>query len=252
MTDFGKTADDYSSYRAGFPEELFERLSSLGVGVPKQRILDLGTGTGSLARGFAHRKSTVTGLDKATALLQKAKQLDEKYGVDITYIEGDAEDTGLDSQSFDIVSAGQCWHWLDSSRAAPEVRRLLAEQGRFLIAYLDWLPLPNSAVELTENIILEHNPSWEYSGGNGLYHHLVDELTNHNFNHFETFSFDLDIDYSHEAWRGRIRASAGIGARLNQQEVLNFDNQLKSQLKEKFPHEVLSLRHRVFALVCQA
>src|SRR5215213_4575476 len=63
--DFGKTAQDYGRYRHGFPAALFDRLAAFDVGLPGQRVLDLGTGTGTLARGFARRGCTVTGLDPA-------------------------------------------------------------------------------------------------------------------------------------------------------------------------------------------
>ncbi|MFI5352650.1 MAG: SAM-dependent methyltransferase, partial [Candidatus Binatales bacterium] len=61
--DFGKTACDYALYRAGFPDVLFERLAGFGIGRRGERILDLGTGTGTLGRGFARRGCDVTGLD---------------------------------------------------------------------------------------------------------------------------------------------------------------------------------------------
>src|SRR3990172_8874953 len=51
--DFGKAAEDYARYRKGFPDSFFKRLLQDGIGMPGQSILDLGTGTGSLARGFA-------------------------------------------------------------------------------------------------------------------------------------------------------------------------------------------------------
>ena len=75
QVDFGRTADDYVMYRAGFPEALFERLEGCGIGRAGQRILDLGSGTGSLARGFARRGARVTALDIAEELLAQTRAL---------------------------------------------------------------------------------------------------------------------------------------------------------------------------------
>ena len=51
--DFGKTTHDYGKHRVGFPPAFFERLTGFGIGLPGQRILDLGVGTGAVARGLA-------------------------------------------------------------------------------------------------------------------------------------------------------------------------------------------------------
>src|SRR5262245_54921813 len=112
--DFGKTAQDYGRYRAGFPPAFFDRLSStFGIGTAGQRVLDLGTGTGTLARGLALRGCQVTGLDRSAPLLEEAKRLDHEAGVTIHYINAAAEETGLPTASFDVVTAGQCWLWFD-------------------------------------------------------------------------------------------------------------------------------------------
>lgn len=49
--DFGKTADDYAKHRAGFPPSLYLRLAHHGIDVAGADLIDLGTGTGTLARG---------------------------------------------------------------------------------------------------------------------------------------------------------------------------------------------------------
>ena len=67
--DFGPTAADYAAYRAGFPDEFFSRLRAISLGLAGQRIVDLGTGTGALARGFARQDCVVTGIDPASAML---------------------------------------------------------------------------------------------------------------------------------------------------------------------------------------
>ena len=250
--DFGRTAQDYARHRQGFPERLFERLSTMDVGLPGQRLLDLGTGTGTLGRGFARRGCIITGLDPAASLMEEARRLDKEAGVSVDYVVGRAEETGLPDGSFDVVSAGQCWHWFDRPRAAREAYRLLRTGGRLVIAHYDWLPLPGTVVEATEQLILRHNPAWRGGGGTGVYPHWPTDVAVAGFHDVEIFTFDEPAIYSREAWRGRIRASAGIAASLPPEQVEAFDRELADLLAERFPEDPLTTPHRVFALVCRA
>jgi hypothetical protein len=72
------------------------------------------------------------------------------------------------------------------------------------------------------------------------------------FTGIETFSFDVDVPYTHEGWRGRIRACAGVAASLPAEEVAKFDGALRRLLQEGFPEEPLHTPHRVFAVVCRS
>jgi SAM-dependent methyltransferase len=245
--DFGLTAEDYAAHRAGFPDALFDRLAGLGVPIGGAAVLDLGTGTGTLARGFARRGARVTGLDPAAPLLEQARRLDAEAGVTIEYRVGRAEQTGLPAGAFDIVAAGQCWHWFDRPSAAAEAMRLLRTGGRLLHAHLDWLPLPGTVPHATEGLILRHNPAWSAGGGTGLHGENLADLSLAGFRDIETFSFDLFIAYTHEGWRGRVRASAGVGASLPRDKVGRFDWEHAALLAERFPDELLQVPHRLWA-----
>ena len=62
--DFGKTASDYARHRAGFPDSFFTKLEQHGVSIQGARVVDLGTGTGTVARELAVRgASRVVGID---------------------------------------------------------------------------------------------------------------------------------------------------------------------------------------------
>lgn len=247
--DFGKTAQDYRSHRQGFPPAFFERLQSLGLIGANRRVLDVGTGTGTLARGAALTGSEVVGTDISAEMLAAARILDEQVGVTVDYQVAPAEESGLPGASFDVVTAGQCWHWFDRARAAAEAMRLLKPGGTVVIAHLDWIPLPGNVVEATEQLILRYNPDWKMGGGTGMYPAWLSDLAVAGFGAIETFSFDVDLVYTHEAWRGRIRASAGVAASLSVEQVQAFDAELAALLQRDFSDDPLTVHHRVWAVM---
>jgi SAM-dependent methyltransferase len=249
---FGRTAKDYGRHRAGFPDSFFDRLQEVGIGVPNQRIADLGTGTGTLARGFAERGCRVVGIDPAAAMLAEARRLSADLGGRTDYLVARAESTGLAAGRFDVVTAGQCWHWFHRSAAAREAARILNDRGRLVIGHFDWIPLAGNVVEATEQLIERHNPRWKLGGGTGLYPMWLRGLSEAGYRELRTWSFDLSVPYTPEDWRGRIRASAGIGASLSQTEVDAFDRELAALLRDRFPGEKVHVHHRVFTLVARA
>ena len=249
--DFGRTSDDYSRHRAGFPAELLTRLTGHSVGLPGQRILDLGTGTGTLARGFARRGAVVTGIDVSEPMLEKARAAAAEEGADVVFRTAPAEATGLAEAAFDAVTAGQCWHWFDGPGALAEADRVLVAGGRLVICYFSWMAHPGSVAEATERLILDHNPDWPYAGDPGVHPSLLKHVAAAGFTAIETFSFDVDQAYSHAGWRGRVRASAGVGGSLSADRVAAFDAELGAVLAERFPGEPLAVAHRCWALVCR-
>lgn len=130
--------------------------------------------------------------------------------------------------------------------------RLLVAGGRLVIAHFDWIPLPGNVVEATERLIERHNPSWNLGGGTGLYPAWLSDVAIAGFVDVETLSFDLRVLYTHEAWRGRIRASAGVAASLGPDQAQSFDEDLEKLLQNHFPEDPLQVPHRVFAVVCKA
>jgi SAM-dependent methyltransferase len=249
---FGATSEDYARHRSGFPDSLFERLAARGIGRSGQSIADLGTGTGSLARGFARRGSHVIGIDSDEEMLHAARELDASAGVSVEYRVARAEDTGLPDAAFDVVAAGQCWHWFDRLRAAAEAARILRPNGILVIAHFDWIPLTGNMVRATEELIEHHNPDWKLGRGLGIHPLWLRDLGEAGYRNVETFSYDIDAQYTPEAWRGRVRASAGVGGSMTIEQVEAFDEELAELLASRFPGAVLEVPHRVFAVLARA
>ena len=131
LIDFGRTSADYEQHRPGFPASFFDRLEARGWIAPGRRAVDLGTGTGSLALGFAARGLQVTGLDIAPELLAVARHKADQADLSGTFVTGRAEATGLEAAAFDLVSAGQCWYRTDGKEKEQEHRGIneMRKQG---------------------------------------------------------------------------------------------------------------------------
>ncbi len=246
VIDFGKTAADYEQHRPGFPDAFFDRLVATGWIGPGRHALDLGTGTGSLALGFAARGLDVTGLDIAPELLEVARHRASAQGLNARFVEGRAEATGQNDAAFDLVSAGQCWWWFDADAVLNEAKRILVRGGRLLICNFSYLALPGNVAGRTEDLILQHNPGWPKAGWRGIHSEQVEALDRGGFGEVESFSYVVDVPFTHDGWRGRMRTCNGVGSALGAEQVEAFDSDLADLLAAEFPGEH-SVPHRVFA-----
>ena len=246
--NFGQTAKDYRKYRAGFPRSFFQTLKEKNLIEGSETVIDLGTGTGTVARGLASLGCEVTGIDPAEALLVQAKEIAEAEGLKIHWHKGNAEKLDVSDNSIDVVAAGQCWHWFEPNAAIEEIRRVLKPNGLLIICHFDWLPFGGNVVEKTEALIREMNPHWQMDGGVGVYPEWFRHLSSGSFTGIESYSYDESVSYSREAWRGRIRASAGVSGSLSEAEVAAFDQRHEEMLEQKFPIDPLRIPHRVFVV----
>ncbi len=252
VIDFGQTAADYEHHRPGFPDAFFDRLVATGWISPGRRALDLGTGTGSLALGFAAHGLDVTGLDIAPELLEIARHRASAQGLNARFVEGRAEATGQNDAAFDLVSAGQCWWWFDADAVLSEAKRILVRGGRLLICNFSYLALPGNVAGRTEDLILQHNPGWPKAGWRGVHPEQVQALDVGGFRQVESFSFTVDVPFTHLGWRGRMRTCNGVGSALDAAQVKAFDSDLAELLATEFPGETelpgeLLVPHRLFA-----
>jgi SAM-dependent methyltransferase len=243
--DWGKTSGDYTTHRPGPPDSYYERLKVLGVGVEGQRILDLGTGTGFLARRFAGQGAAVSAIDVSAGQIEAARKLADEEGLTIDFRVAPAEEAPFADGSFDAITANQAWLYFDKAKAIPEVERLLVPGGVLVTSHFSWLPRLDPIARRSEELVLEHNPKWGAADWDGEVPPIPD-WSLERFTLAGYFRYDVGIPYTREGWRGRLRACRGVGASLSSEEVERFDNE-HARLLEATTPERFSILYRVQA-----
>lgn len=126
---------------------------------PGDRLLDVGTGSGLVARLAVPKvrwTGTVTGLDLNAGMLGVAKELSTLIEPPIEWVEGDAHDLPFPDASFDVVTCQfGVQYFPDKKKALKQIHRVVAPGGRFLFSVFR---------------SVDHNPGWRP---------LIDALDHH-------------------------------------------------------------------------
>ncbi len=251
VIDWSRASEDYARHRQGYPEWLWEWLEDQGVGGAGQRVVDLGTGTGLVARPLAARGARVVGVDVAEGQVAWARRLSDEAGLDARFVVASAESTGLPAGWAQSVTAGQCWLYFRQPEAADEVKRMLAPGGRLATMHLCWLPREDAIARASESLVLEHNPAWAAADWDGGVPEVPAWSRAQGFRVVARTVLDVRVPFTREGWRGRFRACRGVGASLDPRAVADFDAALDALLEREFG-DAFEVLHRVDAQVFEA
>lgn len=125
-------------YRPEYPPETFRILSDLVVG--PRAVLDVGAGTGVIARGMLPYVERVDAVDISTAMMDEGRRMPGGDHPRIRWIVGTAEEAPLDPP-YGLITAGAAIHWFDESRAMPRFAGALAPGARLAISEVVEEPL---------------------------------------------------------------------------------------------------------------
>lgn len=147
--EFTKQATAYAANPSVTDPERIDRLIDATDASHEARVLEVATGPGHVAFGFAAVCDEVIGLDLTDAPLAIADETKRERGVNnVHFQKGDAETLPFDENSFDVVVCRLAFHHFeDPSRVLQQMARVCR---------------PNGTVAVSDLVVSEHPDRGEY------------------------------------------------------------------------------------------
>lgn len=118
-------------HRPSYPPQVFDVLSGLIHDEPRT-VLDLGCGTGFVARPLAPMVDRIDAVDASAAMIEAAQRLPGGNDPRITWIVGRAETVAL-TPPYALVTAGDSLHWMDWNSVLPRLAGALSPAGSLAV-----------------------------------------------------------------------------------------------------------------------
>jgi ubiquinone/menaquinone biosynthesis C-methylase UbiE len=126
--------------RSTYPPEIFTLLNALIVDEPRT-VLDVGCGTGNVARPLANFVERVDAVDRSLPMLSRARTLPGGDSPKIRWLYGRAEEVQT-QPSYALITAGESLHWMDWGVVLPRFAREVTSHGVLAIVHLVDQPVP--------------------------------------------------------------------------------------------------------------
>ncbi|MEM7030553.1 MAG: methyltransferase domain-containing protein [Chloroflexota bacterium] len=118
-----KSVVDAYRYRPAYPPDTFRILAGLVKEKPRH-VLDIGCGTGAIARNFVDYAERIDAVDFSRAMVTVGKTLPNGDHPHIRWLVGKAEEVDLDPP-YGLIIAGGSIHWMDWNVVFPRFADLL-------------------------------------------------------------------------------------------------------------------------------
>ncbi|MFD6161593.1 class I SAM-dependent methyltransferase [Nocardia sp. NPDC060256] len=138
---FGVDAERYDRSRPRYPEAMVQ---SIIAASPGRDVLDVGIGTGIVARQFQAAGCRVLGVEPDERMADFAR----RHGTEVEVSTLETWDPA--GRTFDIVVAGQAWHWVDPVVGAAKAAEVLRPGGRLALFWNVGQPPPELVAAFAE------------------------------------------------------------------------------------------------------
>ena len=133
---FSDAPNDYRAHRPNYPPELFAYLALISPGT--QIAWDCATGSGQSAVELSEYFARVIATDASAGQIKNAQSI-----TGISYRVATAEQSGIDTNSIDLITVAQALHWFDIPAFYEEANRVLKSGGILAVWTYNLLEIQN-------------------------------------------------------------------------------------------------------------
>lgn len=195
----------YDLYRPNYPNELVDNLIKRTSLLSTSRVADIGSGTGILTKQLLDQGLTVFAIEPNVEMREVAEEKLKAYETFFS-INASAEATTVDSNSIDLITVAQAFHWFDAEQFKLECCRILKDSGEVALV---WNSRDFSHPLIQENEKLCSNYCLNFKGFSGGIEETP-EVYAQFFKDgiYEVISFRNDVGCTLEGYIGRNLSSS--------------------------------------------
>ena len=130
---FSKKSDAYAKFRPGYGQPAIDKILEPFAGKTHTLAVDIGAGTGIASRLLADEGVGVVGIEPNMNMIKAAAP-----HCRVQYKQATAENTSLASNTADLVTCFQAFHWFDFKKSLKEFNRILKQSGRLALVWNYW------------------------------------------------------------------------------------------------------------------
>lgn len=133
---FSDRVEDYVKYRPHYAPDVAQALQEACGLSPAHLVVDVGCGTGLLAKIFLANGNRVIGVEPNAEMREAGEQFLSSFR-EFSMVAGTAEATTLSDRCADFVVAGQAFHWFHPQPTRTEFARIMKPEGWVVLIWHD-------------------------------------------------------------------------------------------------------------------
>jgi SAM-dependent methyltransferase len=157
---FSNRVENYLKYRPSYPAEIIPLLETECGLTSDSLIADIGSGTGFMAELFLKNGNTVYGVEPNAEMRSAGERLLAKHPKFLS-VNATAESTTLVTNSIDLITAGQAFHWFDQAKARIEFKRVVKPAGWVVLVWNGFLVETSALVRGYQELLMEYGTDYK-------------------------------------------------------------------------------------------